>query len=331
MSFNDIINSNYEISNEVCKDNKINECGFGEDKKIKKGKKDEDIKEDKKTKKTQNKIPVSSSIISNTIQITSENPEEKVNIVIKSCKNISSKQALLIIPITKFFSNRNMLNKIITILKGESISLRLIDWFVTNYCKKFNILYNLNDFKGDQTNKTTEELQSFDNYIIIHNNYKGQLKAYSKRNFDPFCRRNRIRFYYEDNKYFITTVGQLNFFKWALENHIVDYINKHLKAIDTDMNLRCETVKNTGTKINPCNASNLNNLQILDDTGLPLPVQMPVIVTTKKKKTQDGIVSTKTQLNHKGGGSTRKKRKEISSAASKSLSIHNFPTTLVFD
>ena len=351
MNFNDIINTNnYEISNEVCKDNIINECGFETDKKIKKGKKDEskkdeskkdegkkdeEIKEDTKHKKTtQTKIPVSSSIISNSKQITSENPEDKVNIVIKSCKNISSKQALLIIPITKFFSNRHMLNKIITILKGESISLRLIDWFVTNYCKKFNILYNLNDFKEDQTNKTTEELQSFDNYIIIHNNYKGQLKAYSKRNFDPFCRRNRIRFYYEDNKYFITTVGQLNFFKWALENHIVDYINKHLKAIDTDMNLRCETVKNTGTKINPCNASNLNNtnnLQILDDTGLPLPVQMPVIVTTKKKKTQDCIVSTKTQINHKGGGSTRKKRKEISTAASKSLSIHNLPTTLVFD
>ena len=360
MSFNDIINSNnYEISNEVCKDNKLNECGFGTDKKIKKGKKDdnkkddskkddskkddskkdEDIKEDTKHKKTSpNKIPVSSSIISNSKQITSENPEDKVNIVIKSCKNISSKQALLIIPITKFFSNRHMLNKIITILKGESISLRLIDWFVTNYCKKFNILYNLNDFKGVQTNKTTEELQSFDNYIIIHNNYKGQLKAYSKRNFDPFCRRNRIRFYYEDNKYFITTVGQLNFFKWALENHIVDYINKHLKAIDTDMNLRCETVKNTGTKINPHNASNLNNThhsQILDDTGLPLPMQMPAIVTTKKKKPHDGIASIetqiKTQIKHKGGGSTRKKRKEISTAASKSLSIHNFPTTLVFD
>ena len=39
---------------------------------------------------------------------------------------------------------------------------------------------------------------SFDNYILIHNNYKGQLKAYSKKNFDPFCRRNRIRFYYDD-------------------------------------------------------------------------------------------------------------------------------------
>ena len=335
MSFNDVINSNYEIeiSNEVCKDTKINDCGIVIDKKNKKNKKGGEEQEAKQKKTSQIKIPVSTTIISNPKQISTENSEDKVNIVIKSCKNISSKQALLIIPITKFFSNRNMLNKIITILKGESISLRLIDWFVTNYCKKFNILYNLNDFKGEQTNKTTEELQSFDNYIIIHNNYKGQLKAYSKRNFDPFCRRNRIRFYYEDNKYFITTVGQLNFFKWALENHIIDYINKHLKAIDTDMNLRCETVKNTGTKINPCNTT--QNLNILDDTSLPLPLQMPIIVTTKKKKTQDGIASIetqiKTQLKHKGGGSTRKKRKEISTAASKSLSIHNFPTTLVFD
>ena len=333
MSINDIINSNYEVSNKVCKDNKINECGFGKDKKSKKDESHPDTKEVKKT--SQMKIPVSSTVISNPKQINTENPEDKVNIVIKSCKNISSKQALLIIPITKFFSNRTRLNKIITILKGESISLRLIDWFVTNYCKKFNVLYNLNDFKGEQSHKSTEELQSFDNYIIVHNNYKGQLKAYSKRNFDPFCRRNRIRFYYEDNKYFITTVGQLNFFKWALENHIIEYINKHLKAIDVDMNLRCETVKTTGTKINP-NACGTNpHSQTLDDTGLPLPMQMPVIVSTKKKKPQDGIIAVetqiKTQLKHKGGGSTRKKRKEISTAASKSLSIHNFPTTLVFD
>ena len=87
------------------------------------------------------------------------------------------------------------------------------------------------------------------NFIIVHNNYKGQLKAYSKRNFDPFCRRNRIRFYYEDNKYFITTVGQMNFFKWAMENHIIEYIRDHLKVIEDDMNLRCENIKKPGTKI----------------------------------------------------------------------------------
>jgi hypothetical protein len=303
----------------------------------------EDEKKQIKKQSIQMKIPVSNSIITNTQATIDENPDDKVNIVIKSCKNITSKQALLIVPITKFFSNRNMLNKVITILKGESISLRLIDWFVTNYCKKHNILYNINDFKGDQPNKTPDQLRSFDNFIIVHNNYKGQLKAYSKRNFDPFCRRNRIRFYYEDNKYFITTVGQLNFFKWALEYNIIDYIEKHLKLIDNDMNLRCETVKKNGTKINlnipdsnPSNSSNPSNpSNLIDDTGLPLPIQMPIIVSTKKKKIQDGIVAVetqiKTQIKSKGGGSTRKKRKEISTAASKTLSIHNFPTTLIFD
>lgn len=252
----------------------------------------------------------------NTNANTNVNTEiNKVNIVIKSCKNITSKQALLIIPITKFFSDRIMLNKLITILKGESISLRLIDWFVTNFCKKNNVLYNINDFKetNEKTDKTKEQLQSFDNYIIVHNNYKGQLKAYSKRNFDPFCRRNRIRFYYEDNKYFITTVGQLNFFKWALENYIINYIDKHLKEIDADMNLRCETVKKPSTKINTVDeCSNAN---------------------TKKNKIIEGIIliEAPSNIKTKKGGTTRKKRKEISHAASKSLSIHNFPTTLIFD
>lgn len=244
--------------------------------------------------------------------------KDPVNITIKSCKNITSKQALLIIPITKFFSKREMLNQLITILKGESISLRLIDWFVTNYCKKFNIMYNLNDYRP-KTNKQTDMQQqtdmqhmSFDNFIIVHNNYKGQLKAYSKRNFDPFCRRNRIRFYYEENKYFITTVGQLNFFKWAMENFIINYIKENIKIIDDDMNLRCETVKKPGTKINSVITS-INTEE------------------TKKNKPNDSGIPIETQIKTRKIGTTRKKRKEISQSASKSLSIHNYPTTLIFD
>ena len=246
--------------------------------------------------------------------------DDTVNVSIKSCKNITSKQALLIIPITKYFSNKKTLKKLITILKGESISLRLIDWFVTNYCKKFNVLYNLNDFiekekdilsieaqQAQQAQQTQQAQQaqeqkdqSFDNFIIVHNNYKGQLKAYSKKNFDPFCRRNRIRFYYDENKYFITTVGQLNFFKWALENYIINYIKAHLKDIENDMNLRCEIVKKVSTKIkNQENETTAVNEIIL-----------------KTKKT---------------GITTRKKRKEISTAASKTLSIHNLPMTIEFD
>jgi hypothetical protein len=242
--------------------------------------------------------------------------ENKVNITIKSCKNITSKQALLIIPITKFFSDRKMLNRLITILKGEGLSLRLIDWFVTNYCKKFNIMYNVMDYRSPIPGQTEVQRKSFDNFIIVHTNYKGQLKAYSKKNFDPFCRRNRIRFYYEDGKYFITTVGQLNFFKWALECNIVDYVERHMKEIEDDMNLRCENIKKPGTKTAPI-ANNGED----DEPG------------TRKNKPQDGsiLITTEKNIKTKKAIGTRKKRKEISQSASKSLSIHNFPTTLVFD
>ena len=231
--------------------------------------------------------------------------DEKVNISIKSCKNITSKQALLIIPITQYFSNKTILNKLITVLKGESISLRLIDWFVTNYCKKFNVIYNLNDFIDNElnNNKIKNTSSSFDNYILVHNNYKGQLKAYSKKNFDPFCRRNRIRFYYDDNKYFITTVGQLNFFKWAIENNIINYIKKNIKDVENDMNLRCEIVKKISKKKQDA-IINLNNTN--------------TVINETISKIKKGTV-------------TRKKRKEISAPSSKSLSIHNLPMTINFD
>ena len=231
--------------------------------------------------------------------------EDKVTISIKSCKNITSKQALLIIPITNYFSNKYILNKLITVLKGESISLRLIDWFVTNYCKKFNVMYNLNEFVDTDEEKELlkKTVSSFDNYILVHNNYKGQLKAYSKKNFDPFCRRNRIRFYYDDNKYFITTVGQLNFFKWAIENNIINYIKKNIKDVENDMNLRCEIVKKISKKKQDI-IINLNNTN--------------TVINETISKIKKGTV-------------TRKKRKEISAPSSKSLSIHNLPMTINFD
>ena len=46
------------------------------------------------------------------------------------------------------------------------------------------------------------------------------------KQFDPFCRRDRIQFNYGKDKYIITTVGQLNFFRWAIENKVLDYIKQ---------------------------------------------------------------------------------------------------------
>ena len=109
-------------------------------------------------------------------------------------------------------------------------------------------MYNVMDFRPPVPGMTEAQRKSFDNFIIVHTNYKGQLKAYSKRNFDPFCRRNRIRFYYEENKYFITTVGQLNFFKWAFNNKIINYAIDNQKKIYENMSKFSYKIKLT-TKV----------------------------------------------------------------------------------
>ena len=70
----------------------------------------------------------------------------------------------------------------------------------------------------------------------MHLDYKNQLKAYSKKSFDPFCRRERINFIYGKGCELLTTVGQLNFFRWAIENSIIDYISTRLDEIEADMN-----------------------------------------------------------------------------------------------
>jgi len=135
-------------------------------------------------------------------------------------RKINCKQELIISSLQRFYSTRTDLNEIVDLLKGTSdVSLRLVDWFVTNYSKSHTISYILNN-------------QEF----VVYMNYKNQLKAYSKKLFDPFCRRERILFQIPGHEPFLTTVGKLNFFRWALEKGILDYIKGHQPEIEKEMN-----------------------------------------------------------------------------------------------
>jgi hypothetical protein len=135
---------------------------------------------------------------------------------------MNSKQDLLLESISTFFlNNHSNVNTLLEIIEGKYTSLRLIDWFVTNYSKKHNISYN-NKEKNDN--------------FKVYTSYKSQLKSYSKKLFDPFNRSERINFYYEKDKYITTTIGQLNFFRWAIQNNIIDYIRHNCKNIEEDMN-----------------------------------------------------------------------------------------------
>ena len=144
---------------------------------------------------------------------------------------------LLLNTLLKFYGKDDNLSKILSIINGQAKeSLRLIDWFVTNYAKQQFIGYDLTDKHG--------RVKRFKVYI----DYKLKLKAYSKKRFDPFCRWDRIVIPYKNDMHIQTTIGQLNFFKWTLENNILDYIREHLTDIERDMNKRNSTAKNKHVK-----------------------------------------------------------------------------------
>jgi hypothetical protein len=135
-------------------------------------------------------------------------------------KKIHCKQELIVQSLQRFYAGRSDLSEIVALLQGTSeFSLRVIDWFVTNYAKTHSTAYLLNG-------------QEF----LVYRDYKSQLKAYSKKLFDPFCRRERIYFQVPNHPPFLTTVAKLNFFRWAIEKDILTYIKGNQEAIEKEMN-----------------------------------------------------------------------------------------------
>jgi hypothetical protein len=140
----------------------------------------------------------------------------------------TTQNTLLLTNLMEFYNDDAHMKKMLSIVTGESkISLRIVDWFATNYAKKN---YTLIDQQGGKRFK-------------VYFDYKLKLKAYSKKRFDPFCRWDRISMPYKNNTSIETTIGQLNFFKWALENEVVQYIEDNYEQIEADMNARNSTSK----------------------------------------------------------------------------------------
>jgi len=187
--------------------------------------------------------------------------------------NYTTQNDLLMTNLMKFYDEDNNLEKMLKIINGESpISLRIIDWFATNYAKKFFTVYEI----------------SANRRFKVYVDYKLKLKAYSKRRFDPFCRWDRITIPYSNGTFIQTTIGQLNFFKWALENGVVAYIEKNYGTIEDDMNARNSTSRRNNT---------INH--------------MP------QEAMQDAEAVV--EVNNSSKNKTRKKREELSISATKSI------------
>jgi hypothetical protein len=125
-----------------------------------------------------------------------------------------------------FYDNNESANKFINIISGNcEISIRLIDHFVTKYSKYNKCTYKLNEEK-----EKDKEIN-----FNVHYDYKNQLKHYQKTYFDPFSRGDRIPFFM-NNTCIITTIGQLNFFKWFISKKIFDFLLEKKNEVYDDMN-----------------------------------------------------------------------------------------------
>ncbi len=140
-----------------------------------------------------------------------------------SIKNFNKREIYFYNMIDRFYRNRtnDEINCMIDIMNGTSdISLRILDWFVTRYSNRKKIM-----------------IYSDDNMMDVHISYKAQLKSYKKKYFDPFKRREKFDYVFKNvNKTVRTTIGQLNFFRWALENNIISYVKENFNTVTNEMN-----------------------------------------------------------------------------------------------
>lgn len=171
---------------------------------------------------------------------------------------------LLLSSLTEFYNSHTEYKTILQdIVDGKhSISLRLIDWFVTHYSKTHSVCFWIDD-KRYYTKFPEENYDDLENLkrLALYQDYRAQLKSYTKINFDSFRRHNRITFFLDlEKEIFIeTTVGQLNFFRWVFKNKILDFISDNYNDIYQNMIDNNTRVKDSKNQIKKPSTQDITN------------------------------------------------------------------------
>lgn len=203
---------------------------------------------------------------------------------------VQCKQDLVISWLQEFYNRPGNLESLMPIIKGDSpTSLRLIDYFVTNYSKKNNTSYAVG---GRQ--------------FLVYFHYKRELNAYSKRLFDPFCRRERILFQARGYEGFVTTVGQLNFFRWAIEKDILRHIEENRESIERDMNSTLKEHYSRSTR----------------KTGSTQATTESTETDPAAEGADESAAPESAPASTVGSGGSRKKRCELTQSAMKKVNFH---------
>ena len=132
--------------------------------------------------------------------------EEQTNLLLESLKVF-------------FMNNRDYLDEISDIINNKKVyKLANIEYLATTYSKKYKCCYDLPNGR----------------LVYINDSYKNHLKSHTKRHFDPFKRFKKISFQY-DNIELLTSVGQLNFLKWAKKYGVLTYLETNYDTINNEM------------------------------------------------------------------------------------------------
>jgi hypothetical protein len=150
----------------------------------------------------------------------------------RSERKFTYRENHLIVEVIKYFTEEKLCSILIPLLEQRApISLRGIDWLITNFSKKFNIIC---------CGKNKE-------FTNIFHSYKRALSFYKRRHFDPFRRRTRVFIKFSDGKEIETTIGQVVFLMWADRLNVLQYAYNHAEEIEADMN-KCTSQLRTERK-----------------------------------------------------------------------------------
>lgn len=238
---------------------------------------------------------------------------------------IECKPELVVGKLQKFYQNIADVDKLMPYLTGTApISLRIIDWFVTKESRRNFTQYMLNNQK-----------------FVIFLSYKGQLRAYSKKYFDPNCRRERIMFEIPGKEPFLTTIGKLNFFKWAYECHVIDYIEENIDVLregyniflrDNTAQLKKADATRTKSSGSDSTTSSIGQVSTRSATSaISATSAVSVVSSYSAQQENSGQVSLTPLTNMNPNRNTRRRRSKQIPSSLQQLQIQNDNTPIVLD
>ncbi len=134
--------------------------------------------------------------------------------VVENTDELPARMKLLLDSLAEFYRNGYFESIVWPIINTKiPLSIRLLDWLVTNYSLAFPVVYpNPKNPDGEPFN--------------VHDSYEQYENVWKKKLFDPFKRGQRIMFTVAGEGY-ETTIAQLNFFRWAIQFGVIEWAIQH--------------------------------------------------------------------------------------------------------